>query len=173
MRRLFSALLVTGMVLSGIPKVVLAQGLPGMVLFSGPDKTNLLNYFLESGKAGKFDRYKLRLPANKLNLAIAQVSISYPDYYKGIIDPEKVEIRIKDKAIPLEEVIWDEENYVLEIYPQEPIPAGTAVEIVLSNVKNPTFGGMYHFNANIRTPGDVPMLRYVGTWLLTIDQGNN
>lgn len=172
MRRFFSALLLTGMTLSGISQVALAQGLPGVTLFSGPDKANLLNYFLESGKAGKLDRYKLRLPATKLNLAIAQVSISYPDYYKGKIDPERVEIRVKNKAIPLEEVIWDEENHLIEIYPQEPIPAGTAVEIVLSNVENPTFGGMYHFNANIRTPGDVPMLRYVGTWLLSIDQGN-
>lgn len=169
MRQLFSAILITGLALTTLPKIAQAQGLPGITLFSGPDKTNILNYFLESGRSGEWDRYKLRLPADKLNLAIAEVSITYPDYYKGTIDPDRVQIRIKNQPIPLEEVIWDQENHIIQIYPQEPIPAGTKVEIVLSNVKNPTFGGVFNFNANIRTPGDVPMLRYVGTWILSID----
>ena len=169
MRQLFSAILITGLALTTLPKIVQAQGLPGITLFSGPDKTNILNYFLESGRSGEWDRYKLRLPADKLNLAIAEVSITYPDYYKGTIDPDRVQIRIQNQPIPLEEVIWDQENHIIQIYPQEPIPAGTKVEIVLSNVKNPTFGGVFNFNANIRTPGDVPMLRYVGTWILSID----
>ncbi|NEP80679.1 MAG: DUF2808 domain-containing protein, partial [Okeania sp. SIO3B3] len=60
-------------------------------------------------------------------------------------------------------------NNFVEIYPTEPIPAGNKIEVVFSNVRNPRFGGMYHFNANIRTPGDVPLLRYIGTWLLTIE----
>jgi Protein of unknown function (DUF2808) len=169
MRQLFSAILITGLALTSLPKIAQGQGLPGITLFSGPDKSNVLNYFLESGRSGEWDRYKLRLPADKLNLAIAEVSITYPDYYKGTIDPDRVQIRVKNKPIPLEEVIWDQENHIIQIYPQEPIPAGTKVEIVLSNVKNPTFGGVFNFNANIRTPGDVPMLRYVGTWILSID----
>ncbi len=169
MRQLFSGILITGLALTTLPKIVQAQGLPGITLFSGPDKANILNYFLESGRAGEWDRYKLRLPADKLNLAIAEVSITYPDYYQGTIDPDRVQIRVKNQPIPLEEVIWDKENHIIQIYPQEPIPAGTKVEIVLSNVKNPVFGGVFNFNANIRTPGDVPMLRYVGTWILSID----
>jgi hypothetical protein len=152
-----------------LPTALLAQGLPGVTLFGGPDQANLLNFFLQSGRAGERDRYKLRIPADKLNLAVELISITYPDYYKGKIDPDEIEIRIKDEAIPLDDVIVDQENHFVEIYPTEPIPAGTKIEIVFSNVKNPTFGGMYQFNANIRTPGDVPMLRYVGTWLLNID----
>jgi hypothetical protein len=69
----------------------------------------------------------------------------------------------------LQEVIWDKENRFIEIYPTEPIPAGNNVEVVLSNVQNPSPGGMYHFNVRIRTPGDVPLLRYLGTWLLSIN----
>ncbi len=169
MRRIISAVALASTLFLGLPTTLLAQGLPGVTLFGGPDKANLLNFFLQSGRAGAKDRYKLRIPADKLNLAVALISISYPDYYRGTIDPDRVEIRIQGDPIDLDEVIVDQENHFVEIYPTEPIPAGTKVEIVFSNVKNPTFGGMYHFNANIRTPGDVPMLRYVGTWVLSID----
>jgi hypothetical protein len=169
MHRFFLGVALSGSLLLGLPTALLAQGLPGVTLFGGPDQANLLNFFLQSGRAGERDRYKLRIPADKLNLAVELISITYPDYYKGKIDPDEIEIRIKDEAIPLDDVIVDQENHFVEIYPTEPIPAGTKIEIVFSNVKNPTFGGMYQFNANIRTPGDVPMLRYVGTWLLNID----
>lgn len=169
MRRLFLGVALTGSVLLGLPTTLLAQGLPGVTLFGGPEQENLLNFFLQSGRAGERDRYKLRIPADKLNLAVELISITYPDYYRGKLDPDRIEIRIKDEPIALEDVIVDQENNFVEIYPAEPIPAGTKIEVVFSNVKNPTFGGMYHFNANIRTPGDVPMLRYVGTWLLSID----
>ena len=114
------------------------------------------------------DRYRLRIPSKKVSLAIAQINISYPDYYKGEFDTKDIKVRVKDKSIELEEVIWDKENRFIEIYPKEPIPAGNNVEVVLSNVRNPSPGGMYNFNVRIRTPGDVPLLRYLGTWLLTI-----
>ena len=168
MKRLLSALAVTAGLLSGLPLVTLAQTNPGFTLFGGPEAGNQLNYRLDSGSAGTWDRYRLRIPARKLNLAVAQVSILYPDYYRGTFDPDKVEIRIKGESVPLDEVVWDRENHFLEIYPAQPIPAGNKIEVVLHNVRNPRFGGMYYFNANIRTPGDVPLLRYVGTWVLSI-----
>lgn len=169
MKRLFSVLMVSSCLLTGLPIASLAQGMPGFTLFGGPERGNQLNYRLDSGKSGMWDRYRLRIPANKLNLAIAQLSIVYPNYYKGSFDPDQVEIRIDGESVPLDEVVWDQENNFIEIYPTEPIPAGNKLEIILSGVQNPRFGGMYHFNANIRTPGDLPLRRYLGTWLLTID----
>ncbi|MDJ0553587.1 MAG: DUF2808 domain-containing protein [Microcoleaceae cyanobacterium MO_207.B10] len=169
MKRLLSAVMVSSCFLIGLPIVSQAQGMPGFTLFGGPERGNQLNYRLDSGKSGMWDRYRLRIPAKKLNLAVAQLSIAYPDYYKGSFDPEQVEIRIDGESVSIDEVIWDQENNFLEIYPTEPIPAGNKLEVVLSGVQNPRFGGMYQFNANIRTPGDLPLLRYVGTWLLTID----
>ncbi|NEP45970.1 MAG: DUF2808 domain-containing protein [Okeania sp. SIO2H7] len=169
MKRLVSTLAVTVGVLTGLPLITMAQSNPGFTLFGGPEQANQLNYRLDSGRAGVWDRYRLRIPAQKLNLAVAQLSIFYPDYYRGTFDPEKVEIKVKDESVPLDEVVWDQENHFLEIYPAEPIPAGNKIEVVLHNVKNPRFGGMYYFNANIRTPGDVPLMRYVGTWVLSIE----
>ncbi|MEB3339581.1 DUF2808 domain-containing protein [Okeania sp.] len=175
MKRILSTLLVSSYLLTGFSMATFAQGMPGFTLFGGPERRNQLNFRLDSGKSGVWDRYRLRIPANKLNLAISQLSISYPDYYKGTFDPDEIEIRVgggsseKPESIPIDQVVWDKENHFIEIYPAEPIPAGNKIEVVLHNVKNPRFGGMYHFNANIRTPGDVPLLRYVGTWLLSIE----
>jgi hypothetical protein len=101
-------------------------------------------------------------------LAVSQFAISYPDYYKGKFDKDEIEVRIKDKKVPLQEVVWDKENHLVEIYPQEPVPAGSRVELVFSNVKNPASGGTFYFNCQVLSPGDVPLLRYVGTWIVNI-----
>lgn len=169
MRRVLSALAVTSCLLTGLPVITSAQSLPGLTLFSGVKSENQLPFRLDfQGQANQWDRYRLRIPAKKMKLAVAQFAVTYPDYYKGKFDTDKIEVRIKKKKVPLEEVIWDKENRLIEIYPQEPVPAGSQVELVFSNVKNPDFGGIYYFNCQILSPGDVPLLRYVGTWILTI-----
>ena len=170
MRRVISALAVTTCLLTGLPTLSLAQsGLPGFTLFSGVKSENQLPFRLDfGGHSSGWDRYRLRIPAKKLKLAAAQFTITYPDYYKGNFDTDKIEVRIKNKKVPLQEVKWDKENHIVEIYPQEPVPANSRVELVFSNVKNPNFGGTYYFNCQILSPGDVPLLRYVGTWILNI-----
>ncbi|MGF1493541.1 MAG: DUF2808 domain-containing protein [Microcoleaceae cyanobacterium] len=173
MTKAVAGLTLVSSALVGLPLISLAQGGPGgLTIFSGVERENQLGFNLQSGQSGDKDRYKLRIPAKKLNLAVELISITYPDYYRGEFDPDEVEIRIngdKDQSVPLQEVVWDEENRFIEIYPEEPIAAGNKLEIVLHNVENPRFGGTYNFNANIRTPGDVPLTRYVGTWILSID----
>ncbi|BAY13010.1 DUF2808 domain-containing protein [Calothrix sp. NIES-2098] len=170
MRRLLSTLAVTSCLLTGFQAVSWAQGLPGLTLFSGVKSENQLPFRLDfGGQADGWDRYILRIPAKRMKLAVAQFAITYPDYYKGKFDPKNIEVKVKDKAVPLSEVKWDKEGRVIQIYPQEPVPAGSKVELVLSNVKNPTFGGTYYFNCQILSPGDVPLLRYMGTWILSIN----
>ncbi len=72
------------------------------------------------------------------------------------------------KKIELAEVSLDRDNRVIDIVPAEVIPAGTPVQVILNNVRNPNHGGMYFFNARIGSPGDIPLMRYVGTWILSI-----
>jgi hypothetical protein len=167
-RRLLSAVAISGCLIAGVPALSLAQGLPGLTLFGGPPRENQLNFRLDYGSAGVWDRYRLRIPAKKMKLAIAQFSISYPNHYEGKFDKNEIEVRVAGKKVPLQEVVWDKENYRVEIYPQNPIPAGSDVELVFSNVQNPSRRGMYNFNCQILTPGDVPLLRYIGTWMLSI-----
>ena len=169
MRRVLSALAVTSFLLTGFPALILAQSLPGLTIFSGVKSENQLPFRLDfGGQPNGWDRYRLRIPAKKLNLAAAQFSISYPDYYKGDFDTKSIEVRVKDKKVPLQEVKWDKQNHVVEIFPQQPIPANSRVELVFSNVRNPAFGGTYYFNCQIQSPGDVPLLRYIGSWILSI-----
>lgn len=169
MKRVFSALAVTSCLLTSFSATTLAQSLPGLTLFSGVKSENQLPFRLDfGGQTNSWDRYILRLPAKKMKLAVAQFAITYPNYYKGRFDPKKVEVRIRGKKVPLSEVKWDKEGRVLEIFPEEPVPAGSAVELVLSNVQNPSFGGIYYFNCQVLSPGDVPLLRYLGSWIISI-----
>ncbi|MBW4522079.1 MAG: DUF2808 domain-containing protein [Scytolyngbya sp. HA4215-MV1] len=165
-KRALAGLAIAGCLLAGLPAIALAQG--GITIFSGVARENQLKGWAENGKSGTWDRYYLEIPSKKMKLAIAQISITYPKYYKGEFDIKEVEVRVKNKAVKLQEVNWDKENQFLEIYPEEPIPAGGKVQIILSNVKNPSFGGMFYFNCRIQAPGDVPIYRYLGTWIMSI-----
>lgn len=169
MRRLLSTLAVTSCLLAGIPAISWAQSLPGFTLFSGVKSENQLPFRLDfGGQTNGWDRYRLKISNKKLKTAVAHFVITYPDYYKGTFDSKQVEVKVRDKKIALSEVKWDKENRVIEIYPEEPVPAGSNVELVLSNVKNPASGGIFYFNCSIQSPGDVPLSRYVGTWIISI-----
>ncbi|MDJ1183888.1 DUF2808 domain-containing protein [Roseofilum casamattae] len=174
MKRPLMALAIATSLVAGIPTLSLANGLPGLTIFGGTDREHALPYRLDfDGYPNQTDRYRLRIPPKKMTEAVQQFTISYaesPATFTGRIDPDRVEVRIKGKAQPLEEVIWDEENRLIEIYPTEAIPAATAnLEVVLSNVKNPGFG-IYRFKCLAIVPGDVPLPRYLGTWEITIDR---
>lgn len=169
-RRLLTALAATGCLLAGFSTLTQAQNLPGLTIFSGVERQNQLSYFLDfGGQSDNWDRYRLKIPGKKMELGAAQFIVSYPDYYKGKFDTKSMEVRVKGKKFPIREVNWDKENHKVMIYMEEPVPAGNNVELVFSNVKNPPFGGVYYFNAAILTPGDVPLPRYLGTWILSIN----
>lgn len=169
MRRFLSAVAVTSCLVTGFSASSWAQSNSGFTLFSGVARENQLSYYLDfGGRANNWDRYRLRIPAKKMELGVAQFTVSYPDYYKGRFDTDDIEVRVKGESVPLSEVNWDQENHLIQIYLEEPIAAGNKVELVFSNVKNPAFGGTFYFECRILTPGDVPLPRYLGTWILSI-----
>jgi hypothetical protein len=169
MRRAVSTLAIAGSLIAAAPLVAFAQGLPGLTIFSGVEAKNQLSYRLDfGGNSGSWDRYRFRIGREKVKLAIAQFSIDYPNYFKGTFDPKEVELLVNDKKVAIDQVKWEKENYVIEVFPKEPVPAGSNVEIIFSNVRNPNSGGMFYFNCRILTPGDIPLLRDLGTWIVTI-----
>ena len=166
---LISTLAIAGCCAVGIPTISWAQSNPGLTIFSGVERENILSYYLDfDGRPGGIDRYRLRIPAKKMEFGVAQIAISYPDYYKGEFRTEKIEVRVDGESLPLSEVEWDKENQLIRIYMEEPVEAGNPVEVVLSRVKNPRFGGTFYFDCRILTPGDVPLPRYIGTWIISI-----
>ena len=166
---LFGAVAVTSCIFTGFSASSWAQSNPGFTLWSGVARENQLSYFLDfGGQRDAWDRYRLKIPAKKMELGVAQFAISYPDYYDGKFDPKKIEVLVKGKSVPISEVNWDKENQLIQIYLEEPITAGNNVELVFNNVRNPPVGGIYYFTCQILTPGDVPLPRYIGTWILSI-----
>ncbi|HEY9619188.1 MAG TPA: DUF2808 domain-containing protein [Crinalium sp.] len=172
--RFLPALAIASCALAGAPIVSMAQGTPGLTIFSGVERQYQLGYRLDyDGVPGRTDRYHLRIPADKMKLAAAQFAITYPSSYEGTFDADQIEVRVNGDSVPLDEVNWDRDNRVVEIYPRTPVPADNRVELVFSNVRNPARVGTHYFNALIRSPGDVPLLRYIGTWIVSIGSENN
>ncbi len=168
--KLLSAFAAISGLLAGVPAISWAQSNPGLTLFSGVKGDNQLTYRLDfGGQPNTIDRYRLRISHKKMKIAVAQFVISYPEYFKGSFDPKEVELRVKDKKVSLSDAKWDKENHVIEIFPKEAVPAGSNVEIILSQVKNPSFGGVFYFNCSVQSPGDVPLSRYLGTWIISIN----
>ncbi len=168
MRLLLSAAVVAGSLLTGLAAVTVAQSTPGFTIFSGVRSENELRYFLDfGGRPFNYDRYRLRIPAGKMETGVAEFFISYPDYYDGIIDPGAIELSVRGRTVPADAVV-DQQARRIQIVPREVVVAGSPVEIILSNVKNPQYGGTYYFEASANSPGDIPLPRMLGTWIITI-----
>jgi len=152
-----------------IPMVVTAQSNPGLTIFGGVDRENQLDYYLDfGGRPNNWDRYRLRIPGNKLTEGAARFIIKYPDYFDGKFDPDRVEVKVGEESLEIREVVWDQENYLLEIDLEQPLTEAKKVEIVLSNVKNPRNGGTFYFNCDVLAAGTIPIRLYVGTWIINI-----
>ena len=170
MRRLFSAIAATGCVLTGIQTITSAQVTSGLILYGGVERQNQLNYRLDYGNENMWgDRYRLRMPASKMPLGVSQFQIDYPPYFNGEFDQKQIEVRRKgtNKTLPLQAVNWDREKRQITIDLKEPLEQGKDLEVVLNNVKNPD-SGFYYFNCSILSPRDIPVARYVGTFVISI-----
>ncbi|NEP12795.1 MAG: DUF2808 domain-containing protein [Symploca sp. SIO2C1] len=175
--RLLGAVAVTSCLLTGFATKSSANGNCGFTLWSGVPREHILCYHLDfDGEPGNWDRYRLRIPSKKMELRAAQFVISYPENYKGKFDTGNVEVKVDGDTVLLQEdgVVWDKERRQLQIYLYEPTEADKDVEIILSNVRNPNFGGTYYFNAKYLPPGFEPgrveVPRYIGTWILSISR---
>lgn len=167
--KLVWSLVISGFVGAIAPLIVAAQSNPGLTIFSGVDRENILNYHLDfGGQENTWDRYRLRISGKKMTEGAASFIIKYPDYYKGKFDVDRIEVRMDDESLPLREVVWDQENYLIEIDLEEPITEAKKVEIVMSNVKNPRYGGTFYFNCDVIAAGEIPIRLYVGTWIISI-----
>jgi hypothetical protein len=167
-KSLLTTLALATTIVTSIPQEMKAQTNPGLTIFSGVERDNILNYRLDfGGKQDSWDRYRLRVPGKKITEGVAKFFISYPDYFDGKFDTDRIEVRIDGKPLPLREVIWDQESRIVEIDLENPLLESKKVEIVFSNVKNPS-SGTFYFQCQILTPGQVPVRLHVGTWILSI-----
>ncbi|MEE3716435.1 DUF2808 domain-containing protein [Tumidithrix elongata RA019] len=167
-----SSCLVAGISLVGsvLPQTSFAQTNAGFILW-GNTKDNALDYCLDQGSADRYDRYYLEVKSQKFK--VSEVILTYPEHYTGVFDQSGIELRLSSdcrsgKSIPLESATWDKENRRIVVVPKEAVPANTPMRLVLSNVRNPYFGGMFQLDARVMR-ADVPVPVYVGSWIIGID----
>jgi len=157
--------------IGGVNTIAKAQGTPGLVIFGNRD-VDILNFHLDfGGQADNRDRYRLRIPKKKLLNGASQLVISYPDYFDGKFDTDKIEVRLKGdkkKSLPLKSVVWDEENLFVQIDLAEPLLDPSKLEIVMSNTRNPEVG-TYYFYAQVLPATGTPVPQRVGAWILSIN----
>lgn len=168
---LLTALALSGLAVGGVHTIVNAQGTPGLVIFGDRD-VDILSYYLDfGGIADNRDRYRLRIPKKKLTNGATQFTISYPDYFDGKFDTDKIEVRVngeKDQSLALKNVVWDEENHFIQIDLAEPLLDPKKLEIVMSGTKNPDVG-TYYFYGQVSPAVNAPVPERVGAWIISID----
>jgi hypothetical protein len=169
-RRVVQATLLTGCLATTAAAmqspVAVAQG--GLTLFSGVERGQQLSYAFDyGGYPNQSDRLNLKLKKTQMKLAVSKFVVTYPNYFDGKFNPNAIEIKANGKSVPVSETSWDKDNYRLEIYLKEPIPAKSDVQLILSDMTTPGMG-MYYLNCLIQAPGDVPIMRNLGTWIVSV-----
>lgn len=171
LKPLLTSLAIAGCTIAGIQTIAFAQGTPGLVIFGDRD-VDILNYYLDfGGSADQRDRYRLRIPRKKLQNGATQFVISYPDYFDGKFDTDKIEVRVdndKKKSLELRNVVWDEKNQFIQIDLAQPFVESKKVEIVMSNTRNPDVG-TYYFYAQVVPAVNTPVPERIGAWVLSIN----
>lgn len=173
-KRLMASLALSGCLLTGVQTLSLANGNPGLVIFSGVEnRSDILDYKLDFDGRPKFlgERMRLRVPKKKLNQGVSKFFVSYlkdPDF-DGKFNTNSVDVRVEGDSVPIREVYWDKESRVIEIDLQESIEAGNKVELVFSNLKNPS-SGTYYFICDVLTSGQIPLRVYIGTWIVSFNR---
>lgn len=156
--------------LSGEQLTALAGGNSGLTIFSGVERRDILDYYLDfGGRPRNRDRYKLYVPAKKLTQGARRFYISYPDYFNGEFNTDKIEVRVNGQSLPLKEVVWDKESKLIQIDLLEDIEAATKVDIVFSGVRNPD-PGTYYFRCDVQAAGEVPVRLFAGVWIISIER---
>ena len=169
LKKTLTTLGIASCLVAGIPVLTAAQGGSGLTIFSGVNRENILNYYLDfNGQSGNRDRYRLRIPGKKLMQGASKFYVFYPDYFDGKFQEDKIEVRIDGEPLATREVIWDRENYLIEIELEEPLKESRKVELVFSGVRNPDVG-TYYFRGEVLPAADLPIRQYIGTWIISIN----
>jgi hypothetical protein len=165
-----ASVLIAGAGLVGSPLASLAQPNAGFILW-GSAKDNALDYCLDQGAADRYDRYYLEVKSQKFK--VSEVILTYTDQFTGTFDSSGIELRLSSdcrggKSIPLESAVLDKETRRITVIPKDAIPANTPLRLVLSNVRNPYFGGLFQLDARVMR-ADVPVPVYIGSWIIGIE----
>ncbi len=182
LKKALPVLLCTGFLVGSVPAISTANTNPGFsFIWGGRDNqpNKQLSYVLSDGTPGNLNtRWRMKLPRQEV--AVSAIRISFPDYFNGKFNQKRIELREtpkgriinfkKGKSVAVASITADNEAGIIEVIPEAPIPAGKKVEVVMSGVRNPRSGGVYFVNCSVLTPGEVPIPKNIGTWVMSFFQ---
>ena len=67
------------------------------------------------------------------------------------------------------DIVFDDKNKRLEIYPITPIPSDKETYAVVLKINNPRRSGLYQFHSFGKSSGPIPVSSYLGSWTINID----
>jgi hypothetical protein len=170
---LLGVMAATGLAIAG--GTAIAQTTDGLTIFGGVDAEFRLGYFIDNNERRSTDaRYYLRVAGRKVPREILELQITYPEEFEeegGYFTKATVELRDGSgrggATLEVDEIVMDEENNVIEIYPSEPIPPNNSFVIVLHDVRNPNRYGNHYFTLDALFQGG-PLRELVGIWPLEV-----
>ena len=163
-------LAIAGIAIAG--GTALAQTTEGLTIFGGIESEYRLSYSIDNNERRSSDaRYYLRISGRKLiSRDILELQISYPEAFEengGYFTNASIELRDGTgrggASIAVDEIVMNPEQNIIEIYPEEPIPANTSMVVVVSDVRNPNRYGNHFFVLDVLYQGGL-LREFVGIW---------
>lgn len=163
----------SGLTIAG--STAIAQTTEGLTIFGGIDSEYRLGYYIDNNERRSNDaRYYLRVSGRKIPREVLELQITYPEEFEemgGYFTSASVELRDGNgrggETIPIDEIIINTEENIIEIYPETPIPPNSSFVVVLSDVRNPNRYGNYFFTLDVLYQGGV-LREFVGIWPLEV-----
>ncbi len=181
LKSVLSVAAIAGCFATGTTIVQAQNALPSFRWSNREGFHELKNVIELSDAPRRWGRYRVKIGANDMKRAVSQFVVNYPDFFDGKFNADEIEIRVcttkgsflsrsKCSAVEMDEVDVDTENHRIALYPLEPVPAGTNLELVFNDVKNPRSRGMYQLNVLAESPGDeLQLLSAMGSTIIQID----
>lgn len=152
----------------------------GLTIFGGVDSEYRLTYNIANNKKRSTRaRYYLWVSGRKIPREVLELQISYPEEFEeegGYFSRASFELRdgngLRGESIPIEEVVLNSEENIIEIYPEEPIPANTSFTVFVDRVRNPNRYGNHFFILDALYQGGV-LRELVGIWPLEVAAVDN
>lgn len=176
-RSTLGVLAAAGLSIAGTTAI--AQTTDGFDIFGGLDSEFRLSYQIDNNdRRSKRARYYLWVAGRKIPREVLELQITYPEAFEengGYFTNATIELRdgnnLRGDDIPVNEVIVNTEDNIIEIYPEEPIPPNTSFTVVLSKVRNPNRYGNHYFSLDVMYQGGV-LREFVGIWPLEVAAEN-